>query len=157
MTKVDRQGAHLIGYFSKEKKSDEDYNVACIVILPHYQKNGYGKFLIGLSYELTKREGKQGTPEVPISDLGKKTYRSFWIWKLISTMENYRGIISIDELVKVTGILKDDVIETLDYMNLNYFRKNEYVICIVPKMFENIKKSGIYKEPPIVVDSECLV
>jgi GNAT superfamily N-acetyltransferase len=47
-----------VGYFSKEKNSEEGYNLACILTLPCYQKKGYGKFLISFSYELSKLEGK---------------------------------------------------------------------------------------------------
>lgn len=47
-----------VGYFSKEKCSEEGYNLACILTLPCYQKRGYGKFLISFSYELSKLEGK---------------------------------------------------------------------------------------------------
>ena len=45
-------------YFSKEKCSEEGYNLACILTLPAYQRKGYGKFLISMSYELSKIEGK---------------------------------------------------------------------------------------------------
>ena len=33
----DDKGFHIVGYFSKEKESSEDYNVACILTLPPYQ------------------------------------------------------------------------------------------------------------------------
>lgn len=42
-------GFHIVGYFSKEKESTEDYNVACILTLPPYQRKGYGKLLIEFS------------------------------------------------------------------------------------------------------------
>ena len=58
----DEYGAHMIGYFSKEKESAENYNVACILTLPQYQRLGYGKLLIAFSYELSKKEGKLGSP-----------------------------------------------------------------------------------------------
>ena len=52
-----------MGYFSKEKSSEEGYNLACILTLPCYQRKGYGKFLISMSYELSKIEGKVSSPE----------------------------------------------------------------------------------------------
>ena len=58
------KGHHVVGYFSKEKFTTENYNLACILTLPPYQRKGYGKFLIAFSYELSKREGRPGTPEV---------------------------------------------------------------------------------------------
>lgn len=33
----------------QEKESTEDYNVACILTLPPYQRRGYGKLLIEFS------------------------------------------------------------------------------------------------------------
>ena len=45
-------------YFSKEKCSEDGFNLACILTLPAYQRKGYGKFLISMSYELSKLESK---------------------------------------------------------------------------------------------------
>lgn len=36
----------------QEKESTEDYNVACILTLPPYQRKGYGKLLIEFSKHL---------------------------------------------------------------------------------------------------------
>lgn len=38
----------LIGYFSKEKNSPS-FNVSCILVVPVYQRKGYGSFLIDFS------------------------------------------------------------------------------------------------------------
>jgi len=45
ITEVDEFGAHIVGYFSKEKQSAEDYNLACILTFPQFQKCGYGKLV----------------------------------------------------------------------------------------------------------------
>jgi histone acetyltransferase MYST1 len=53
----------VIGFFSKEKKSWDEYNLACILVLPPYHRRGLGKMLIAFSYELARREMKMGSPE----------------------------------------------------------------------------------------------
>jgi histone acetyltransferase MYST1 len=63
MTEVDKKGAHVVGYFSKEKESPDDHNLACIMVLPPHQRKRYGRFLIAFSYELSKKEGRVGELE----------------------------------------------------------------------------------------------
>uniref|UniRef100_A0A8C1H9N2 Histone acetyltransferase n=1 Tax=Cyprinus carpio carpio TaxID=630221 RepID=A0A8C1H9N2_CYPCA len=98
LTEVNKQGAHIVGYFSKEKESPDGNNVACILTLPPYQRRGYGKFLIAFSYELSKLESMVGSPEKPLSDLGKLSYRSYWSWVLLEILRDFRGTLSIKDL-----------------------------------------------------------
>ena len=111
--KRDPTGCHIIGYFSKEKESAENYNVACILALPQHQRHGYGRLLIEFSYELSRKEGKLGSPEKPLSDLGLLGYRAYWgetiIDLLLGTSE---GELSIDDIAQKTSITHADIMNT---------------------------------------------
>lgn len=119
MTTRDAHGCHLVGYFSKEKESAEGYNVACILTLPQYQRRGYGMLLIAFSYELSKREGRLGSPEKPLSDLGLLSYRAYWSQTVIDALtEEGRGPeVSVEEIGALTAMTTADVLHTLQTMN----------------------------------------
>lgn len=86
VTEDDEYGSHLVGYFSKERLMTNDFNLACIMVMPPYQRRGFGKFLISLSYELSKKALRVCTPERPLSDMGKVGYKSFWADKIVETL-----------------------------------------------------------------------
>eukprot|EP01080_Neovahlkampfia_damariscottae_P010400 gene10400-2929_t len=128
MTECDSYGCHVVGYFSKEKFSSEEYNLACILTLPPYQRKGYGKLLISFSYELSKKEEKVGTPERPLSDLGALGYRSYWKGVLLEILRQHKGNLSIRDLSKMTAIKPDDIISTLQSLNLIKYWKGQHII-----------------------------
>ncbi|KAI4257620.1 MAG: hypothetical protein LQ352_001606 [Teloschistes flavicans] len=130
MTTRDAHGCHLVGYFSKEKESAEGYNVACILTLPQYQRMGFGKLLIAFSYELSKREGRLGSPEKPLSDLGLLGYRAYWAETVVDllTEEGRAGEASVEELGGLSAMTTGDVLHTLQNLNmLRYSKVNSTV------------------------------
>ncbi|KIX04077.1 uncharacterized protein Z518_07630 [Rhinocladiella mackenziei CBS 650.93] len=115
LTEYDELGYHFVGYFSKEKRPASQNNVSCILVMPIHQRKGYATFLIDFSYLLTRIEGKEGSPEKPLSDMGLTAYRSYWDltisrhlldleWKPFSTKM----------LMARTGMTADDVIHSLE-------------------------------------------
>ncbi|XP_007018926.2 PREDICTED: histone acetyltransferase of the MYST family 1 isoform X1 [Theobroma cacao] len=143
LCECDDRGCHMVGYFSKEKHSEESYNLACILTLPPYQRKGYGKFLIAFSYELSKKEGKVGTPERPLSDLGLLSYRGYWTRVLLDILKKHKGNISIKELSDMTAIKAEDILTTLQSLELIQYRKGQHVICADPKVLErHLKAAG---------------
>ncbi|XP_053209827.1 histone acetyltransferase KAT8-like [Panonychus citri] len=156
LCEVDNQGAHLVGYFSKEKESPDGNNLACILTLPPYQRKGYGKFLIAFSYEVSKLENVIGSPEKPLSDLGKLSYRSYWSFVLLEILRDFRGTLSIRDLSQMTSITQSDIISTLQSLNMVKYWKGQHVICVTSKLVEEHLKSAQYKKQRLTVDVSCL-
>ncbi|KAL9100882.1 MAG: hypothetical protein Q9163_003793 [Psora crenata] len=114
MTEYDDLGCHFVGYFSKEKRPSSLNNVSCILTLPTQQRKGYGNLLISFSYLLTRVEGKTGSPEKPLSDMGLVSYRNYWRLVLSYELVNQKEPISITELSERTGMTADDIVAALE-------------------------------------------
>lgn len=101
--------------------SNPGNNVSCILVLPVHMRRGFGRVLIEFSYLLTKVEGRTGSPEKPLSDMGLVSYRSYWRTELCKLLLRYRtespeaqGQLSIAQIARETGMTPDDIISTLE-------------------------------------------
>ena len=115
LTEYDELGYHFVGYFSKEKRPASMNNVSCILVMPIHQRKGYAMFLIDFSYLLTRIEGKEGSPEKPLSDMGLTAYRAYWDLTL-SRHLLHSGLkpFSVKTLMDQTGMTADDVVHSLE-------------------------------------------
>merc|ERR1719278_404366 len=134
LTQNDGQGNHLVGYFSKEKHCLQKYNVSCIMTMPHCQRKGYGRMLIDFSYLLSKVEKQPGTPEKPLSDLGRVSYHSYWksvVLEYLATVRG-RGHVTIQQLSAETALHPHDI--ALAFMLLGFIKRtsdmNKFLLAI---------------------------
>jgi histone acetyltransferase MYST1 len=137
-------------------------NLSCFMVLPPYQCKGYGKFLISLSYHLSRLVGRVCGPETPLSDMGKICYKSYWTDVLLGALLEHKGNLSIKELSDITLIREADIIFTLQELNLVKYCKGQYILSTVnPKLIEQHFKAKedklkLSKRPIIRFKSELV-
>ncbi|XP_066156595.1 histone acetyltransferase KAT7 [Euwallacea fornicatus] len=147
MTLVDNEGCHTVGYFSKEKNSFLNYNVSCILTLPPYQRQGYGRLLIDFSYLLTRVEGKIGSPEKPLSDLGLISYRSYWKDVLLNYLCSRAGTtLSVKDISQEMAIHSYDIVSTLQALGMMKYWKGKHIILkkqdVLDEYVERVQRRG---------------
>ncbi|XP_018804957.1 PREDICTED: histone acetyltransferase KAT7 [Bactrocera latifrons] len=155
MTLADVDGCHTVGYFSKEKNSF--YNVSCILTLPPYQRKGYGRLLIDFSYLLTRVEGKIGSPEKPLSDLGLISYRSYWKDVLLDYLCTRTGnTLSIKDVSQETAIYSYDIVSTLQALGMMKYWKGKHIVLkkqdVLDEYEKRVKQRGNFPK----IDDSCL-
>lgn len=70
-------------------------------------------------YLLSKREGQPGSPEKPLSDLGRLSYMAYWRSVVLECLHEIRDRqIAIRHLSKMTGICPQDITTTLQSLNM---------------------------------------
>lgn len=119
-----RKRLRPMGFFSKEVNAwESDNNLACICVFPPYQRLGLGSLLIEFLYALAAVTPGQTWlgPEFPLSPYGKITYLRYWSKKLAFILANdfkSRRLFTLAELASHTGFRKDDILFTLEYMEV---------------------------------------
>ncbi|KAK5168666.1 SAS complex subunit [Saxophila tyrrhenica] len=147
----------VVGFFSKEKMSWDNNNVACILVFPPWQRRGLGQILIAASYELGKREERFGGPERPLSALGLKGYLAFWSGEVARWILGTQGkrSVGIKEISDATWILPEDVVAALVQMDVMEKRKTASgnVVVSKGKVRAWADKTGVRAAPLIDVDA----
>uniref|UniRef100_A0A6P7F7K7 histone acetyltransferase n=1 Tax=Diabrotica virgifera virgifera TaxID=50390 RepID=A0A6P7F7K7_DIAVI len=162
LTKNDKKGCHLVGYFSKEKHCVQKYNVSCIMTMPQYQRQGFGRFLIDFSYLLSKEEGQPGTPEKPLSDLGKVSYYAYWKSVILEYLHAHRTKqLKLTDISKETGMYCQDISLALQLLGFIKYVSieegaNKSLVCVDWKKVDAHMERVLQSKTRIPIDYECL-
>ena len=82
-----------------------------------------------------------GSPEKPLSDLGKLSYRSYWTRVLLGLLRDFKGSLSIKELSNVTAIRVEDIVQTLQTLNMVKYYKGQHILSVTPRVVEEHLKT----------------
>lgn len=157
LTVNDRKGCHLVGYFSKEKSCQQKYNVSCIMTMPQYQRQGYGRFLIDFSYLLSRVEDQSGSPEKPLSDLGRISYHSYWKSTIMEYVYHHTSSkLSIRTISKDTGMDPHDIAATLQMLGMLKLREDGSVVIVRNHSVLNAHMEKVMEKTRIPLDPDAL-
>lgn len=167
----------VVGFFSKEKMSWDNNNLACILVFPPWQKQGLGQILMGASYEMSKR--KEGladlrsvsllcsnqqmqrslTHTTALSDLGYLAYMHYWSQTLARTLLSCpsKKTLTVHDLGQRTFIVPDDIIATLEAMDVLEHKKRGGAEAVINKAKVRawVEKHKVDLKSP--VDSDAFV
>ncbi|KAG8226857.1 hypothetical protein J437_LFUL004098 [Ladona fulva] len=113
---------------------------------------------------LTRVEGKIGSPEKPLSDLGLISYRSYWKDVLLEYLCNFGGKeLSVKDISQEMAINSYDIVSTLQALGMMKYWKGKHIILkkqvrghgsdVIEEYVERMKRRGsVYKE----IDPLCL-
>jgi len=134
---------HFVGYFSKLKDDTLCYNLSCLLTYPAYEKKKAGWFLVDLSYELSKREGKVGSPEAPNAH-AQKLYTSFISHAICKQILTNQKEVCLDAMAYNAGIEYKDVVGVMSKLNKVSVKNGNAVVKLpkeyVKKNFEEIER-----------------
>ena len=148
--------SQIVGFFSKEKMSWDNNNLACILVFPPWQRNGLGKILMGISYELSRMGNRVGGPEKPLSELGRIGYLKFWEARVANAVLGMKkkSRSSVQEIADACWMLPEDVMATLKEMDIleTKKRKDGSVVINKARVQDWVRTTRLDLTPPVKLD-----
>lgn len=103
-----------------------------------------------LGYLLSRREGQAGSPEKPLSDLGRLSYLAYWKSVILEYLyHHHERHISIKAISRATGMCPHDIATTLQHLHMIDRRDGRWVLVpgqpqlpLTHLTLERIQESG---------------
>ena len=130
-----------------------------LLILIYFSR--YGKMLIDFSYLLSRQEGKIGSPERPLSDLGLLSYRSYWTDVILNYLveRDSAAELSIRDISQDTAVNPADIVSTLQALQMLKYWKGKHIILKSQDLLDKWltkRKQKLSQSPVRMIDSSCL-
>jgi histone acetyltransferase MYST1 len=110
LCECDQTCCHIAAFFSKQRSCAANDIISCIVVLPPFQRRGYGSLLISVAYEIARRGDVIGGPERPLSQLGQVTFERFWKDEIMELFALYgEKLRTVDLISKMTSFRREEV------------------------------------------------
>jgi histone acetyltransferase MYST1 len=106
LCECDDRGAHVVGFFSRVARHPSFNLLSRIMVLPPYQRRGFGVLMIAIAYEIARRKGVVGGPERPLSDLAALAFHRYWVYAVANALTEESDVRQISE---ATAIAANDV------------------------------------------------
>lgn len=149
VTVGDRNGCHLVGFYSREKLGE--HNLACFLVLPQHRGKGFGHFMVHLSYWLSSTDETPKYPRPPLTDAARWIYHSVWKKAITECIElEDLTEITVRVVSCLTGIRDEDVQTMLCELGLMCEDDpRQRVIALTPALREILQIKAEEKTRPI--------
>lgn len=111
---------------------------------------------MGISYELSRLEGRIGGPEKPLSELGRIGYLKFWEARVANAILGIKNksTLSVQEVAESCWMLVEDVISTLKEMDVLGTKRKKDGTLVVSKarVRERVTMNKVDLTPPVDED-----
>lgn len=132
--------------------------------MPQYQKQGFGRFLIHFSYLLSKQEGQPGTPEKPLSDLGRISYHAYWKSVILEYLHAHKNEMSgvtnmtLEAISKETGMYSHDVVVAFQLLGMVHWdeKSSSPIIIVDWNLVDQHAARVANSKTRIPLEPECL-
>lgn len=106
-------------------------------------------------YLLSKREGQPGTPEKPLSDLGRVSYTAYWKSVILEYLHHIKNksSFSIQEVVKEKAMYPADVAYTLNILGFFKRDSNNQWVDSITEIFHIFTKVASHNNGSYVLSS----
>lgn len=117
-------------------------------------------FIVITGYLLSKEEGQPGTPEKPLSDLGRVSYHAYWKSIILEYLDVHRNKpITFEDIGHMTGMHTHDIALTFQMLGfIRYIPNNDTIklgLCVDWNKVDSYMKK-LRSRPRLEIDPECL-